>query len=188
MNLEQRIYMLEKTPYGADVNIFNPPSGNHCHSSAVDSVMPQESSTMVDRNGEEEDDETDRIYTIDAVHGATVIDENEDEELIRSRLKEESDQKGQFDRGETDEGDIKKLYMRLGALEADRESMRQAIISMRTEKAQIVLLREIAQHLCKEVKPERTIVKKNRSLFGVFSILSLIKVSFFNLLVAWFYI
>ena len=50
---------------------------------------------------------------------------------------------------------IKKLYMRLQALEADRESMRQAIISMRTDKAQLVLLKEIAQQLCKEMSPQR---------------------------------
>ncbi|CAA6658467.1 unnamed protein product [Spirodela intermedia] len=47
-------------------------------------------------------------------------------------------------------GVIKKLYMRLEALEADRESMRQAIVSMRTDKAQLVLLKEIAQNLCQD--------------------------------------
>ncbi|CAN6172069.1 unnamed protein product [Urochloa humidicola] len=36
------------------------------------------------------------------------------------------------------------------ALEADRESMLQAIISMGAEKAQVMLLKEIAQKLCKD--------------------------------------
>ncbi|PKU82460.1 myosin-binding protein 7 [Dendrobium catenatum] len=174
-NLERRIYELEKTPYGAQVNIPNPPQGHLHRFSSVDSLRPQESSAMVGENGEGEDDETDRIYTIDAVHGVTLVDESEDEELISSRMKKESDQKGGFDGGEREEGDINKLYMRLQALEADRESMRQAIISMRTEKAQIVLLREIAQQLCKEAKPEMNVVKKNPTLFGAFTFVSLIK-------------
>lgn len=168
-------FELEKSPYGADVGSLNPPLGNLRCSSALDSSMPQESSSMVDGHGEEEDDETDRIYTIDAVHGVTIVDGSGNEELISSSLKEESDQIGGFDGGEREEGDIKKLYMRLQALEADRESMRQAIISMRTEKAQLVLLREIAQQLCKDVKPERRVVRNNPSWFGGFSFVSLIK-------------
>lgn len=182
-NIEQRIYELEKAPYGVDVNILNPSPGNLHPFSDVDSLIPQESSTIVDGNGEDDDDETDRICTIDAVHGVKVVDGSEDEEFISSRLKEMSGQKEGFDGGEREEGDIKKLYMRLQALEADRESMRQAIISMRTEKAQLVLLREIAQQLCKEAKPERRVVKKNQTFFGVFWLVSLIKVSFFAYLI-----
>ncbi|XP_047964103.1 myosin-binding protein 7-like [Salvia hispanica] len=56
--------------------------------------------------------------------------------------------------------EIQKLYARLHALEADRESMRQAIISMGTEKAQVVLLKEIAQNLCKEMSPKHTPLRK----------------------------
>lgn len=44
------------------------------------------------------------------------------------------------------EPDIKTLYMILEALEADRESMRQALLGMRTKKGQLMLLREIEQH------------------------------------------
>lgn len=43
--------------------------------------------------------------------------------------------------------------MRLEALEADRESMRQALVAMRTEKAQLLLLCEIAQQLAKNGAP-----------------------------------
>jgi hypothetical protein len=46
--------------------------------------------------------------------------------------------------------------MRLEALEADRESMRQALVAMRTEKAQLVLLREIAQQLAMDGAPAGT--------------------------------
>jgi hypothetical protein len=43
--------------------------------------------------------------------------------------------------------------VRMQALEADRESMRQAIMSMGAEKAQVMLLKEIAQKLCKDATP-----------------------------------
>ncbi|CAN6287383.1 unnamed protein product [Urochloa humidicola] len=81
---------------------------------------------------------SDRVYTIDKVHQsvsapiARVPDKYQDAMV---------------------EPDIKKLYMRLEALEADRESMRQALVAMRTEKAQLVLLREIAQQLAKDGVP-----------------------------------
>ncbi|KAM0824448.1 hypothetical protein ACQ4PT_070197 [Festuca glaucescens] len=81
---------------------------------------------------------SDRVYMIDKVHqgaaapAARVLEEHEDEMV---------------------EPDIKKLYMRLEALEADRETMRQALVGMRTEKAQLMLLREIAQQLAKDANP-----------------------------------
>ncbi|RZS21650.1 hypothetical protein BHM03_00054313 [Ensete ventricosum] len=117
------------------------------------------------------DDMADRVYTIDAVHGVPTVMVSED--CVDTPMKEEMN-------GETDgrlEGgspDIKNLYMRLQALEADRESMRQTIISMQTEKAQLVLLREIAQQLYKEVAPESKIVQKKSSTAN-FSIVGLLK-------------
>ncbi|KAJ0027949.1 hypothetical protein Pint_36242 [Pistacia integerrima] len=78
-------------------------------------------------------------------------------------------------RYDTEDPDIKKLYMRLQALEADRESMRQAIISMRTDKAQMVLLKEIAQHLCKEMSPERQMPVRKLSVVRSFSFMSIFK-------------
>ncbi|KAL5209302.1 hypothetical protein ABZP36_004925 [Zizania latifolia] len=84
---------------------------------------------------------SDRVYTIDKVHqgaaapAARVLENYQDEGV---------------------EPDIKKLYMRLEALEADRESMRQALVAMHSEKAQLVLLREIAQQLAKDGTPAGT--------------------------------
>ncbi|KAG8062898.1 hypothetical protein GUJ93_ZPchr0003g16868 [Zizania palustris] len=81
---------------------------------------------------------SDRVYTIDKVHqgaaapAARVLENYQDEGV---------------------EPDIKKLYMRLEALEADRESMRQALVAMHSEKAQLVLLQEIAQQLAKDGTP-----------------------------------
>uniref|UniRef100_A0ACD5XA37 Uncharacterized protein n=1 Tax=Avena sativa TaxID=4498 RepID=A0ACD5XA37_AVESA len=95
----------------------------------------------VEEGGSDNDDVgsgSDRVYMIDKVHqgaaapAARVLEEYEDEMV---------------------EPDIKKLYMRLEALEADRESMRQALVGMRTEKAQLMLLREIAQQLAKDATP-----------------------------------
>ena len=74
------------------------------------------------------------------------------------------------------EPDIEKLYTRLQALEADRESLRQIIVSMRTDKAQLVLLKEIAQHLTKETgaTSRRNPVSKMPSL-KVFSVVTVFK-------------
>uniref|UniRef100_A0A0D9VWZ3 GTD-binding domain-containing protein n=1 Tax=Leersia perrieri TaxID=77586 RepID=A0A0D9VWZ3_9ORYZ len=81
---------------------------------------------------------SDRVYTIDKVHqGATAP---------AARVLENYQDEGV-------EPDIKKLYMRLEALEADRESMRQALVAMHSEKAQLVLLREIAHQLAKDATP-----------------------------------
>lgn len=112
-----------------------------------DEELP-ESPTAVSADGEEASEAdgadslsgsgSDRVYTIDKVHqGASVP---------TARVMDKY-------QGEAVEPDIKKLYMRLEALEADRESMRQALVAMRTEKAQLVLLREIAQQLAKDGAP-----------------------------------
>ncbi|KAH0873840.1 hypothetical protein HID58_071202 [Brassica napus] len=78
---------------------------------------------------------SDRVYTIDSVHVGV------------SEVKID-DEPSKISKGELN--DIEKLYTRLQALEADRESLRHTIVSMRTDKAQLVLLKEIAQHLSKE--------------------------------------
>uniref|UniRef100_M8AW28 Uncharacterized protein n=1 Tax=Aegilops tauschii TaxID=37682 RepID=M8AW28_AEGTA len=52
-----------------------------------------------------------------------------------------------------EEQQIQKLSARLQALEADRESMRHAIMSMGAEKAQVVMLKDIAHQPCEEAAP-----------------------------------
>ncbi|XP_077225691.1 myosin-binding protein 7-like [Tasmannia lanceolata] len=129
----------------------------------------------VDNASDFGDDVSDRIYTIDSVQSVPYNGVNEskviaslnDDYVVTPR-----ESFGMFDTGETD---IKKLYMRLQALEADRESMRQAIISMRTDKVQLVLLKEIAQHLCKDMSPEKRVTMKKPSLFARFSFTSVLK-------------
>ncbi|KAM0022965.1 putative GTD-binding domain-containing protein [Helianthus debilis subsp. tardiflorus] len=119
---------------------------------------------LVDNASEFGDDMSDRVYTVDSVYNVTSFDKNP---------KVDDDVKVTQSIGDTE---VKNLYARLHALEADRESMKQALISMRTEKAQLVLLKEIAQHLYKDMSPQpnRMPVKK-QSMFGNFSFVLLFK-------------
>ncbi|XP_004494287.1 myosin-binding protein 7-like [Cicer arietinum] len=106
------------------------------------------------------DNMTDKVYTIDSEFKGSY-----DEYVTTPR---------EFgNQGEFEDPNVKKLYTRLQALEADRESMRQAIISMRTDKAQLVLLKEIAQHLCKEMSVQRKVTV--RSFIGGFSFFTIFK-------------
>ncbi|KAF3564271.1 hypothetical protein DY000_02019629 [Brassica cretica] len=115
----------------------------------------------------------DRVYTIDSIHHSV-----SQSDVSEQKFKDDGygDKLNQPD-DHSDPG-ITKLYARLQALEADRESMRQAIVSMRTEKAQMVLLKEIAQHLSKDIIPERRLPLQKASTVGAFSFISLFKVRF----------
>uniref|UniRef100_A0A7N0RHZ4 GTD-binding domain-containing protein n=1 Tax=Kalanchoe fedtschenkoi TaxID=63787 RepID=A0A7N0RHZ4_KALFE len=114
------------------------------------------SNRNVDETSDIGDDTTDRICTIDSIHhGAPHTSFIENKAGIGVCEDSLTTPRDSMDNAENGGPEIKKLYMRLQALEADRESMNQAIISMRTDKAQLVLLREIAQQLCKEMAPEK---------------------------------
>lgn len=117
-----------------------------------------------------EDEMADRVYTMDAVHGVDEMYGGADMSTPR-----EFSSRRDASNGAVDEGEIKRLYMRLQALEADRESMRQAIMTMGTDKAQKILLKEIARQLHKEAVPEKRIVKKP-SFLRSFSVMSVFKV------------
>ena len=119
---------------------------------------------------------SDRIYTIDSVHHSSVSHSG----VVAEQKIEDGASDGNvvFPREHTDLGDpdITKLYMRLQALEADRESMKHALLSMRTEKAQMVLLKEIAQHLSKEVVPQRRLPLRKASIAGPLTFTPVFKV------------
>ena len=123
------------------------------------------------------DDMTDRVYTIDSIHKGTpyygVTESKPAVGICDDYVTTPRQPLNQADVGVTE---LKKLYTRVQVLEAERESMRQAIISMQTDKAQMVLLREIAQHLCKEMTPERQMPIKKASVVGSFSFMSIFKV------------
>lgn len=125
-------------------------------------------------NVSEGDDMSDRIYTIDSVHCGAPHNGFTDSKAGAVDFEDYATTPRESGNHATEFEDpyVKKLYMRLQVLEADRESMRQSLISMRTDKAQLVLLKEIAQHLCKEMSPQRKMAKKpsfagNSALFSI---------------------
>ncbi|XP_062203508.1 myosin-binding protein 7-like [Phragmites australis] len=91
---------------------------------------------------------SDRVYTVDAIHGGGSAPLAMPEGSCCGGTPMGSDCCGGSPWAEDEE--VRRLSARMQALEADRESMRQAIISMSAEKAQVVLLKEIAQKLCRE--------------------------------------
>lgn len=93
---------------------------------------------------------SDRVYTVDAIHGRGVpLAVPEGSLCDGTPAGSECCAGGAW----AEDEDMRRLSARVQALEADRETMRQAIISMGAEKAQVVLLKEIAQQLCKEAPP-----------------------------------
>ncbi|KAF8006873.1 hypothetical protein BT93_K1008 [Corymbia citriodora subsp. variegata] len=114
----------------------------------------------------DDDDMTDRICMIDSIYtGLTPTKSGHgspEEDIVTPRYTSNCINADQ-------DPDITKLYMRLQALEADRESLRQAIVSMQTDKAQMQLIKEIAERLCKERSPEERMPVRRPARFGFFS-------------------
>ncbi|KAK6232375.1 hypothetical protein SCA6_002448 [Theobroma cacao] len=134
------------------------------------------SSRRMDNASEVGDDMSDRVYTIDSVHnGVPYNGTAEPKPGVGICDDYASTPRETLNLPDVSDPDIKKLYMRLQALEVDRESMRQAIISMRTDKAQLVLLKEIAQHLCKDMSPERRVIVRKPSILGSLPFMSVFK-------------
>lgn len=111
------------------------------------------------------DDTSDRVYTIDFVHnGVSHNGVSESKAEVWNGEDYVTTPRGSLNRIDVEDPDVQKLYMRLQALEADRESMKQTIISMRTDKAQLILLREIAQQLCKGAQSDKKIIVNKKSI------------------------
>lgn len=134
---------------------------------------------QLDNASEVGDDMSDRVYTIDSVHNG-VPNNSFSKSKAGVDIGEDfiTTPRDSFNHSDVIAPEIKKLYTRLQALEADKESMRQAMLSMRADKAQLVLLKEIAQHLYMDVPPERRMTLKKTSLPGSFSFMSVFKVNF----------
>ncbi|KAL8132163.1 hypothetical protein AgCh_007887 [Apium graveolens] len=129
----------------------------------------------VDNASEVENDMSDRVYTIDSIHNDASYDDVRDLKASVPICEEyTTTPRESLNTADTADHEIKKLYLRLQALEADRESMRQALISMRTDKAQLVLLKEIAQQFCKDTSPVRALGRKS-TVGGSFSVMSIFK-------------
>lgn len=190
-DIEERINQLERSPAHSQpvlekVIVGHSPIKKHSRRFSCDSVGSFFATIKEDLSGnikKTEDDfatfkkiETvseygnemsDRIYTIDSIHN------NDQKANINTYDDFMSTPKESSSRTEYEDPEVKKLYMRLHALEADRESMRQALINMRTDKAQLVLLKEIAQQLAKDMSPPGYMVGKKvtghgPSFFDVF--------------------
>ncbi|WOK99191.1 hypothetical protein Cni_G07903 [Canna indica] len=184
--LEQRIFQLERMPSNRFSNVSEKgivagqsPRGRtrHLRNISYGSYgTGEEFPAVMDRisNYDERDDMmSDRVCTVDAVHGASEDYVSTPRELQNRRFVVDG----------VEDASIRKLSLRLQALEADRESMRQTLISMGAEKCQMVLLKEIAQQMFKEASPDRKIIKKPTSP-KVFSIMFVIKTAI-SLVFAW---
>ncbi|GAB2230159.1 hypothetical protein Drorol1_Dr00014416 [Drosera rotundifolia] len=123
-----------------------------------------------------EDDMSDRVYTVDSVyHGPpykNVFDAKVPPGICEDYM---TTPRYSFNPAELGDGDIKKLYLRIQALEADRESLMQTIVSMQTDKAQLVLLREIAQQLCKDMSAEKRMPLRKPSIVTTVSFITVFK-------------
>ncbi|KAB2096973.1 hypothetical protein ES319_A01G139700v1 [Gossypium barbadense] len=134
------------------------------------------SSGRMDNASEVGDDMSDRVYTIDSIHtGVPYKGTPEPKPGVGDCVDYADTPRDALNLPDGCDPNIKKLYTRLQALEADRESMRQAIISMRTDNAQLVLLKEIAQQLCKEMPPERQLTVRKPSILGSLPFMSFFK-------------
>lgn len=155
-----RGYMPRRQPVQLSMDSFG--------SSFQKELCKKEFSSASDTGCDCKDDISDRVYTIDAVRGVdwTCHDQTSTPMAVVNRR----DSVGL----RVDDAEIKRLHMRLHALEADRESMRQEFISMGMDEAQVVVFKEIAQKLCKEVTPVRRIKKKSY-FAGIFLLISAIK-------------
>ncbi|KAF5737384.1 myosin-binding protein 7 [Tripterygium wilfordii] len=130
----------------------------------------------MDNASENGDDMSDRVYTIDSVHnGIPYNGVAEPKAGVGAYEDFVTTPRESLNQPDVTDPDIKKLYMRLQALEADRESMRQTLVSMRTDKAQVVLLKEIAQQLCKDMTLARPMPLRKPSIVGSFSFMSIFK-------------
>ncbi|XP_047977481.1 myosin-binding protein 7-like [Salvia hispanica] len=116
----------------------------------------EENPRKADNASEYGDESCDRVCTVDSVQQGPI--HNQPMSCNASSFGVGGDEELNY--SSSKDLEIQKLYARLHSLEADRESMRQAIISMGTEKAQVVLLKEIAQNLCKEMSPKNIPLRK----------------------------
>ncbi|RAL44652.1 hypothetical protein DM860_003411 [Cuscuta australis] len=119
---------------------------------------------------------SDRVYTIDSVYQGTSYNGVTDPKtFVEVDDMYTTNPRDSLNHTDLENPDVIKLYARLQSLEADRESMRQTIITMQTEKAQLVLLKEIAQQLCKDISPARRAHVRKPSITWSFSFISVFK-------------
>ncbi|XP_057805277.1 myosin-binding protein 7 [Salvia miltiorrhiza] len=131
----------------------------------------------VDNASEVGDDVNDRVYTIDSIHQGSAVNGVMDHKASVGSLYDDytKSPRESLEHSDVMDLEMQKLYARLQALEADRESMRQALISVGTDKAQLVLLKEIAENLCKEMAPAKPMPIQKKPATKSLSFISLFK-------------
>lgn len=122
-----------------------------------------------------DDDMSDRVYTIDSIHPGGSYNHYMEPKVAAKLGDEYVSMPKSLGRGDLGDPEVKKLYLRLQALEADRESMKHTIMSMQTDKAQFMLLREIAQQLCRDMTPARRLPVQKSSFVRSFSFMAVFK-------------
>ncbi|CAI9097531.1 OLC1v1033980C1 [Oldenlandia corymbosa var. corymbosa] len=162
---------------GPDFTADSPKFGGSFRKTDFSQTEEFSNSKKVDNVSDVGDDMSDRVYTIDSVYPGVTHFNGDREPKASVAVGDDymTTPRGSMSNNNIGDPEIQKLYMRLQALEADRESMRQALISMRTDKAQLILLKEIAQNLCKEMSPARRPPPRKPSLIGSLSFISIIK-------------
>ncbi|KAI3443342.1 hypothetical protein Pfo_000007 [Paulownia fortunei] len=163
---------------GPDFARDSPKFGNSFKKTEFSYIEENSNLRKVDAASEVGDDLSDRVYTIDSVYQGASIHGLMDSKASVGIGGDEcvATPRESLNHSGIRDLEVQKLYARLHALEADRESMRQAIISIGTDKAQMVLLKEIAQNLCKEMSPARRMPARKPSVVGSFSFMSIFKV------------
>jgi len=181
-DIEQRINELERSPrqqpvlekvvVGHTPRTQQPTSRFSFDSgSSIFATIKEDHSSVkkVDSASEYESEMSDRIYTVDSIHyGASYKNDPKANVNTNDNFMYSPKDSMHHSHNDVQDPEVLKLYARLHALEADRESMRQAIINMRTDKAQLVLLKEIAQNLCKDMSPASRMPVKKGSVLWTF--------------------
>ncbi|KAG8374024.1 hypothetical protein BUALT_Bualt11G0087900 [Buddleja alternifolia] len=160
-----------------EMSTDSPKSGGTFKKTDIAHIKMNSNLRKVDNASDVGDDMSDRVYTIDSVHQEASLNGMMDQKAFIGICGDDSTTTPRESLNNSDVKDIEiqKLYARLHALEADRESMRQAIISIGTDTAQMVLLKEIAQNLCKEMSPAREMPVQKQSVVRSFSFMSFFK-------------
>lgn len=141
------------------------------------------SSRKVNNASDRRDDTTDRICTIDSIKDVHSNGPTETKASVRVCKDYVTTPRESSARVDTEETDIDKLYMRLQALEAERDSMRQEFVSMKTDQARMIFVKAIAQHMSQKISAgESMSEEKKPSPIGSSSSTSVLKVIFWQLL------
>ncbi|KAL9271308.1 Myosin-binding protein 7-like protein [Drosera capensis] len=165
-------YMAFDREFGLDHNPSSPGMG--ASFKKMDCVAEELRKT--EDASEFENDMSDRVCAVDSVHHGppykNVFDAKVPTGICEDYMTTPWDS---FNPAELGDADIKKLFLRIQDLEADRESLKQTIGSMQTDKAQLVLLREIAQQLCKDMSAEKRKPLRKPSIVATVSCITVFK-------------